>query len=347
MSVPIRAWRRDHCQAGASNLETGAAPAPSGNQAGESKSMLQRTFPAMLAAMLFALSAAAAIRPEVAGLLPPDAVTIGGFDVQALRGTPFFGPIADRFPLHGDERLEQLFAIADFDPHKDIYRILAAGDGGPGRAVTASLVIAEGRFDFVGKDVSTLALFTPAGEHGGFTLYSAARDGDRRPSESTFAFLDSQTFVLGPDEQVRAAIDRWLQPGEPSRSVRTALAQRDAHVWAATLEPDALLGPWIDNVPGGGGPLRAIAGAMQSLAIRATALAGAVQAEMAFLCGGAEDARSLADAAQTLAAFGAMSAQRDRPEVADLLSKLQINQNDSETTLSLELTNEQLLNLRR
>ena len=308
--------------------------------------MKARTFAAALALLLGAYAAHAAVRPEIARLLPPDAVTIGGFDIQALRGTPLFDKLVSRFPVDRDERLDRIFAAAGFDPKKDIHRVLASGEGEPGGPAKATLVIVEGRFDLEGQGSPLRALFNPIGEHGGFTLYETASD-EGRAKDSTFAFLDAGTVVMGPRAQVHSAIDRWLQPSEPSKAALAAQAQRDAHVWAASLEPGKLLGPWIENVPGGGGPLRAIAGSMQSLAIRATALADAVHAEAAFLCGGADDARSLADAAQAMAAFGALTAQRDRPEIAELLGKLQIRQNEGETTLSIDLTEEQILSLRR
>jgi hypothetical protein len=142
---------------------------------------------------------------------------------------------------------------------------------------------------------------------------------------------------MGELDLVRAAIDRWKQPVKASRPELTALAQRGAHMWAVTFEPGKLLGPLAEQIPGGGGALQAIAASMQSLAIRATAVADGVNAEMAFRCADAADARSLADAAQTLAAFAALTAQRERPELADLAGKVQIHQDYVETTLSLKI----------
>lgn len=309
--------------------------------------MILRTFAVTLALGLSALAMPAAVRPEVARLLPPDAVMVGGFDLQALRGTPFFDAVKERLRLDNDERLDHLFALTGFDPKQDLHRILGSGVGVPGRDSRGTLMIAEGRFDIFAPGSAALSVFEIAGQQAGFTLYKAPRDKPT-PLEPAFSFLDAQTFVFGPEAQVRAAIDRWVQPAaEPSKPALAALAQQDAHAWAATLEPAELLSAMVEHLPGGGGPLQAIAASMQTAALRATASADSVLAEMAFLCGGPDDARSLADAAQTMAAFGALTAQRDRPELADLLSKLQVNQRESETTLSIQLTGAQLSSLRR
>ncbi len=295
---------------------------------------------AILAAVsLFA--ADSGIRPEIARLLPPEAVTIGGFDIQAVRDTPLFSRLASRFPIHGDEQLDQIFAIAGFDYKRDIHRILAAGTGQIGTGSKASLVVLEGRFDIEGDAQGLLSLFQPVGEHHGITLYKTVSDHGN-PNDSTFAFLDPRTVAIATGPEIEAAIGRWVAGAEPSGALRAALSQKGAHVWAATLEPNNLFASVLDHVPGGAGPLQALADSVETLSIRGTARGSTLEAEMAFQCATAEDARSLADAAQTLAGFAALTTMRQRPELADLLGRVRVRHDGIEATLSVDLTEAQL-----
>lgn len=288
---------------------------------------------ALLAAVLFWASAApAAMRPEVARLLPPDAVTVAGADLQALRGSPLFERFLSKLPDPGQWN-------AGLDLKEDLDRVYLASMQTPSAFdVWDALIVFEGRFARAQEALQAL----PAGsEHAGFRLRQARFAGNQ-PPDWTFAFLDAQTAIAGPAAQVVAAIDRRQAVVDPAQPFFAAIAQESSHLWAVTFDAQAALGPWIDSVPGGGGPLRAIAAAMHSLTVRANAVPEGLQAEMAFQCGGPDDARSLADAARAIAAFGALTTQSSRPALADLLGKLQIRQAASEAALSVTLTDQHL-----
>jgi hypothetical protein len=307
--------------------------------------MMLRVLVLVVTFCLGAVEGRAEVRPEVARLLPPDAVVVGGLDLQALRETPLFSRLASHFPLERDAQLDQIFAAAGFDPKRDIHRLLAAGEGRLDGTAKATLFVIEGRFDLDGQGSVLREMFRRVGEHGGFPLYENV--GGRADPDSTFAFLDPQTVVMGRLDLVQSAIDRWSQPDEPSQPERTALAQGAAHMWAASFKPESIIGPLAEMIPGGGGPFRAIAASMQSVVARAKAVAGGVNAEFAFRCADATDARSLADAVQALTAFAALTAQHDQPGLAAWAGKLQIRQNEDETTLSIEIPEAQLLSLRK
>lgn len=302
--------------------------------------MLRQRFTAVLPALLLcsaAVSAQAAAGPQTVKLLPPEAVSLAGFELHALRGTSLFDRLLAKIPMLG-----QTGALG-FDPRQDLDRVFLA-TAGPldGLRGGNALVILEGRFSRV---ESMLRALPSQAEHAGVGLRQIRFD-DGAASSWFAALLDEQTAVAGPEALVLAAIDRWRAPERPSKASAVALAQRDAHVWAATLDPAAAIDPWIDNIPGGGGPFRAIAAGMQSLAIRGFARGGSVQAQLAFLCRDSGDARSLADAAQAVTAFGALTAQRDRPDLAKVLGTVRIDQADAEMTVSVDLTEQQFLNLR-
>jgi len=308
--------------------------------------MFLRILAVLFSSATILLASDSAMRPEVARLLPPDAVTVGGFELQALRGTPLFDRLASRFPVYDNGLFDRVLSAAGFDPRRDIDRVLTASDRAPSEASEASLVILEGRLDVEGEAKGLLALFRKTGEHAGVALYRPL-DGAAAHEVETVAFLDARTALAGPAARVQAAIDRWRAPAEEaSRPARAALAQNGAHAWAVMLDPRNLIGDYLEHIPGGGGPLQAIFQSVETLSLRATAASNAVRGQMAFLCGGPDDARSLADAAQTVAAFGALTAQRTRPELADLLGRLEVGHDGNETTVSVELTEWQLLELR-
>jgi hypothetical protein len=280
------------------------------------------------------------MRPEVARLLPPDAVTVASLDIQAVRDLPLVRGLAPG----SWERYEEFLALTGFDPRRDLDRVTLASDAELGRRSEASLIVAEGRFGPEGAQGGIRDLFSAVDRYAGVTLYESGPPARGKPA--IFAFLDERTAVSGSSSRVKEAIDRWQSSGELSAPARAALANGAADAWAATLQPGSALSPYVEMFPGGGGPLAAILDTMQTLSIRATALGDAIHTEMAFLCGGPEDARSLADAARTLAALGAMTMQRDRPRLAALIGGLQVGQSESETTVSIDLTQQQLLDLR-
>ena len=273
------------------------------------------------------------MRSEVARLLPPDAVTIASLDLEALRDLPIAQSLS--FGKSGD--FEQFLAAAGFDPRQDADRVTIATDTVLGSNGKASLLIVEGRFG-----AGLRGLLQPAGEHAGVPLFATGPPSQRQ----TFGFLDEGTLAIGPAGQVKAAIDRWQAPDRESPVARLAMSHDGVHAWASTLDPRSLLAPHLDKVPGSGGPLSAIVDSMQSLSIRGVALSEAFRVELAFLCGDRTDAQSVADAATTLAAFGALAARESRPEIADLLGALQVERNESEALVSIELTERQIFELR-
>ncbi|MEZ5396526.1 MAG: hypothetical protein R2724_27525 [Bryobacterales bacterium] len=196
-----------------------------------------------------------------------DAVSLAGMDLQALRGTALFERLLAKVPMVGQA------AALGFDPRQDLDRAYAVFLGTldglrGGNALVIRKPLAE----------AALRALPSQAEHSGVGLRQIRFD-DGAASGWFAALLDGRTAVAGPERLVLAAIDRWRAPEQPSQASAVALAQRDAHVWAGYARSAAALEPWIDKVPGGGGPLRAIAAGSGEPAVRGFARAGVAGAD--------------------------------------------------------------------
>jgi hypothetical protein len=188
---------------------------------------------AFFAALVMALSASAAVDPALLNLVMPDAKVVSGIDVEASRSSAFGKYVLSQ--MHGDdERFRKFIADTGFDPRRDLAEIVAATVGDT----------KDRNFLIVGRGVFNPGRISAAARAAG-ARFDSYRDVELILHSEThvaggLAFLDASTAVLGHVDSVKAAIDRYRQPGAllpPEVAARITQLSTENDAWFLTTGP--------------------------------------------------------------------------------------------------------------
>jgi hypothetical protein len=183
--------------------------------------------------LLAATTAMAAVDPGLLNLVMPDAQVISGIQVAQTLASPFGQYILSQM-APGDPGFQQFLANTGFDPSKDLQQILAATGN---TTVNPQNVLVLGRGTFQLTQINTAATSYGAivTQYRGVNIYASPDS----KSQSSVAFPDATTAIIGNISAVEAAIDRDLAKSTFTGPLAT-LAQTVGtanQAWFATTSP--------------------------------------------------------------------------------------------------------------
>jgi hypothetical protein len=265
------------------------------------------------------------------GLLPPNATSLVGVDVERLKRTPSWRLFEER---HGNDRhFDEFVRETGFDPRRDVEELLVASTGE--KQFTA---VARGTFNVSALTQVIKQKKAIVENYRGYDLF-----GPEKANEpGRFCFLDSRTVLAGSRPEVLAAIDRKASGG-PSLLGNTSLLSRaqsisGAHqVWAISDNPGQLVARHLPRNPNA--QASNFARIFQSMRTTSFALdlTGGLDLRAQGVCQSAQDAKTLADAARGLVAFGRLSASQKEPEMLNVLDGVQVEEKENELAVSVKL----------
>lgn len=278
--------------------------------------MNRRTVLTLLASAAFALSPASAADQAMLRAVMPDAVVVGGADVDRIMSSPFGQFMLDRLRAE-EENLQKVIEMTGFDPRRDLREVMLASRAPQGKG--SGLVMARGTFD-VGKLTAT------ASTHGavldsyqGATIFKS----NSSKANAEMVALLSGLVLAGPEADVRAALDRLqastATPAPITVQANTASMQWD--VWGVSTGSPAQFAGAIKN-PNVGGALKG--DVLQGI----TQTSGGVRFGANVEVGGeavmrsAQDATALVDVYKFLMSMVQMNAPKAGPASSQLQSFL-------------------------
>jgi hypothetical protein len=272
-----------------------------------------------------------ALDRSLVALLPPHATSLVGVDVERLKRTPVWRQFEERSAR--DSHFEELARETGFDPRRDVYELLVAS-GGPGQLVA----LACGSFDTAAWTRVLKENKAVSETYRGFELLGP----EDAHKQGRFAFLDNRTVLAGSRTEVLAAIDRKIGGG-PSLLANTALLNRaqaisGTHpVWAVSDSPGQIVARGFGGSPDARVSNFARIFSSMRAATFALDLSFGLELRASGVCGTAEDARTLADAARGVVALGRLSASQQDPELMAVFDGIRVEQRGNELDVAVRL----------
>lgn len=286
-------------------------------------------------------------------LLPSNATTLVGVDLDRLKGTTLYRHIEEeshRGPANS--QFDAFTAATGFDPRRDVRELLMASWIDPASKNEPQFVaVARGDFNVeaIGREVRKegkvtseiyrgLEVFAP--ETGG---KQPRKNAPKTPHEQgAFAFLDQKTAIAGTRAAVLAAIDRKAGGG-PSLLDNSSLLARaqtissSSQVWAVSQNPGDVVAramPKSGSVETSN--FARIFASMQNSTF-ALDLMNGLDLRAVGLCKTSEDAKTLGDAARGFVAIGRLTASQKEPELMTLLDGVTVEERNAELNISVRV----------
>ena len=298
---------------------------------------------------------------SLVGLLPANATTLLGVNVERLKGTPMYRYIEQ----DGQSHIDEFSAMTGFDPRRDVDRLLLASwaEGIAGSEQAQFVAVARGHFQAANLSLLLKEKKGTVENYRGFEIFGpeqgAERAADtttnRRHEQGAFTVLDEKTALAGSRTAVKAAIDRKLGGG-PSLLANTALLGRaqtinaSNQVWAVSLKPGDVVAQALPKEgPAESSNFARIFSSMQNSTFAVDFMNG-LELHAGGVCQNAQDAKALADAARGVVAIGRLSASQKEPELMTVFDAIQIEERGAElgVTVRIDLANlEKLLEKNR
>src|SRR5450631_3442707 len=83
---------------------------------------------------------------QLLSMVMPDAKIVAGVNVDQAKASPFGLYVLTQMQS-SNSGLQQLIALTNFDPTRDVHELLAASNGTPGDKQPSGLALARGNFD--------------------------------------------------------------------------------------------------------------------------------------------------------------------------------------------------------
>ncbi len=299
-------------------------------------------------------------------LLPPNATSVIGVDVERLKGTPLYRHMEEQSRQadgKGRNPLDELVALTGFDPRRDVEELLVASwmEGGEPQFVA----VARGRFpiaalgrEIIGKKgrVETyrgVQVFGPEArpDTGERLRRVETQAGPKRRDEpGEFAFLDDRTALAGSRFGVRSAIDRKAGGG-PSLLGNTAILSRAQSIrssnqlWAVSQQPGEIVAKALPkDAPANASNFARIFSSMQ-YSVFALDLMNGLDLKVSGLCRTAEDAKTLGDAARGIIALGRLTLSQKEPEMMTVFDGVQVSEKGEELEIVVHIERQAFENL--
>jgi hypothetical protein len=322
-----------------------------------------------VAALVLAVPLAAP-RPARAGRLGPDIIAlfpknIGEFayaDLKKARTLKWFPQLQEQLIPERFRQFEKFLASAGVDPNSQVdelaWGLVAEGlnaktEGAGSSAVPSGeevVGVALGSYNPNSAEAYFKQQKLPTFKARGYTLYAFGTGAG--PNDLFFFFLDSNTAAFGHREVLEKMIEVHFGAEEGLMNNDTLFplineANGNGVVWAV-LNPAYTrlamqqLAPEVEQFP----EAAKLVSRMTNLIISVNADSG-VDGKFQAVCGSTDDANTLGQLLQAGFLYKRYQAQKDNPELADLLDQAQITPGGDRVTLRMSLSDDQITTLIR
>lgn len=231
------------------------------------------------------------------------------------------------------------------DPQKDIYYVAAAMTSGFGAKDEEGVAIVNMKYD---KEKILLLIKEKLAEeeeemveadYSGKTLYSIKAEDEK---EGAFAFLDESNIVVGNENEVKSVIDVSQKKADnlyKNQALADLLAKTDKEgiLWGAFLIPQGAV-----EEAASGNPMMSSFKALKAATMLFDYKNQNILAEIKLMSDDAENNKKIADALNGFKAIGGMAAG-EKPELGELLNKIEISSAEDHVKVYCSLP-EELLN---
>ena len=312
----------------------------------------------------------AAPKPAQAGRLGPDIIAlfpknIGEFayaDLKKARTMKWFPQLQEQLIPERFRQFEKFLASAGVDPNSQVdelaWGLVAEGLNTKNEGAGSSAVptgeevvgVALGSYNPNSAEAYFKQQKLPTFKARGYTLYAFGTGAG--PSDLFFFFLDSNTAAFGHRQvlekmiEVRFGADEGLMNNDTLFPLINE-ANGNGTVWAV-LNPAYTrlamqqLAPEVQQFP----EAAKLVSRMQNLVISVNADSG-LDGKFQAVCGSTDDANTLGQLLQAGFLYKRYEAQKDNPELADLLNQAQITPAGDRVTLRMSLSDDQITQLIR
>ncbi|HYM13171.1 MAG TPA: hypothetical protein VEU62_20690 [Bryobacterales bacterium] len=308
---------------------------------------------------------------SLVALLPANATTLVGVDVERLKRTPVYQDLEQQSESQASparNHFDEFVAATGFDPRRDVQALLvaswpppAAASGAPAAGPGANFVppqwvaVARGSFNVsaLSSQLRDKKVFVE--NYRGVDVFEPNRESQSPPrphppramgqnprQPGGFAFLDDKTAVAGTLPSVLAAIDRKLGGG-PSLQANTALLARAetisaaSQVWVVSQNPGEVITRALPkNGSAESSNFARIFSGLQNSTF-ALDLMNGLNLKADGLCRTAEDAKTLGDAARGFVAIGRLAVSQKQPELMVVFDGIHVEENNAALNISVQV----------
>jgi len=322
-----------------------------------------------IAAVLLAMPLAAP-KPVRAGRLGPDIIAlfpkeVGEFayaDLKKARTLKWFPQLQEQLIPERFRQFEKFLASAGVDPNSQVdelaWGLVAEGMSTKTESAGSSAVptgeevvgVALGNYNPGSTEAYFKQQKLPTFKARGYTLYAFGTGSG--PNDLFFLFIDSNTAAFGHREILEKMVEVRFG-GEEGLMTNDRLfplineANGSGVVWAV-LNPAYTrlamqqLAPEVEQFP----EAAKLVSRMRNLVINVDAGSG-LDGKFQAVCGSTEDANTLGQLMQAGFLYKRYQAQKENPELADLLDKATITPAGDRVTLKMSLSDDQMTTLIR
>ena len=326
----------------------------------------------LVAAGILAALALATPKPARAGRLGPDIIAlfpkdIGEFayaDLKKARTLKWFPQLQEQMLPERFRQFEKFLASAGVDPNSQVdelaWALVADGmtgktDGAPSAAASVPtgeevVGVALGNFNPGSTESYFKQQKLPTFKARGYTMYAFGTGSG--PNDLFFLFIDSNTAAFGHRSllekmvEVRFGTEEGLMSNEKFFPLINE-ANGSGVVWAV-LNPAYTrlamqqLAPEVEQFP----EAAKLVARMQNMIINVDASSG-VDGKFQAVCGSSEDANTLGQLLQAGFLYKRYQAQKDNPDLAQLLDQARVTPAGDRVMLSMSLSDDQITALIR
>ncbi len=279
---------------------------------------------------------------DMLGLLPVDVEGVFFVDVHKAMSTDFASKMIQEDENY--QKYQEFVTKSGIDPQKDIY-YLAAGVAGPiGGQNQEMAAVVNMKYDqdvvmaLIQEKVQEEGQELQSEEYDGYTLYKAWEEGE----SGAFAFIDDSNIVIGTEIPVKSVLD-VLNKKKDNVFKNERLAalldktNKDAMFWGAILIPAEAM-----EEAASANPMMGALKSIDAISLYFDYKNQNLSAEIMAMSPDADSNKQVADALTGIKSFGAMAAG-DKPEIGELLSKIEITSGADHVSIHAEIP-EDLIN---
>jgi hypothetical protein len=304
--------------------------------------------------------------PDVIALFPKDIGEFAYADLKKARTLKWFPQLQEQLLPERFRQFEKFLASAGVDPNSQVeelaWALVADGMSGktddPAAASAASSVptgeqvvgVALGNFNPGSTESYFKQQKLPTFKARGYTMYAFGTGAG--PNDLFFLFIDSNTAAFGHRSllekmvEVRFGSEEGLMSNEKFFPLINE-ANGSGTVWAV-LNPAYTrlamqqLAPEVEQFP----EAAKLVGRMQNMIINVDANSG-LDGKFQAVCGSTEDANTLGQLLQAGFLYKKYQAQKDNPDLAQLLDAARVTPTGDRVMLSMSLSDDQITSLIR
>jgi hypothetical protein len=324
----------------------------------------------MVAAALVVVAALAVPKPALAGRLGPDIIAlfpkeVGEFayaDLKKARTLKWFPQLQEQMLPERFRQFEKFLASAGVDPNSQVdelaWGLVAEGLSSKTEGTGSSAVptgeevvgVALGSYNPSSTEAYFKQQKLPTFKARSYTLYAFGTGSG--PNDLFFFFIDSNTAAFGHREVLEKMVEVRFGGADGLMTNDKFFplineANGGGVVWAV-LNPAYTrlamqqLAPEVEQFP----EAAKLVSRMQNMIINVDA-SGSIDGKFQAVCGSTEDANTLGQLLQAGFLYKRYQAQKDNPELADLLDQARVTPAGDRVTIRLSLSDDQITTLIR